>query len=142
MEAFADFTCGDDDLDDFIRSDALRLHTLNVARTYVAHYRGHACGYVASMTDAIVLKPNERKKIRDAGGRGLAFDDHPVVPPLKIARLAVGKSAVATGVHSPAAERAQARPLALSSTGSERPSDGPQMVGAAGFEPATPRPPV
>jgi ribosomal protein S18 acetylase RimI-like enzyme len=92
VEAFTSFSCGDADLDDFIRSDALRLHALNVARTYVAHYDGHACGYVALMADAIVLKPNERKRIRANDGNALTFDDHPVVPALKIARLAVNKS--------------------------------------------------
>lgn len=87
--AFATFSCGDDDLDDFIRTDALRLQSLNVARSYVAWYEGHARGYVTVMADAVVLKPNERKKLRDGAGNALAFQDHPVVPALKIARLAV-----------------------------------------------------
>lgn len=92
VDAFGGFSCGDADLDDFIRSDALRLHALNVARTYVAHYDAHACGYVALMADAIVRKPNERKRIRATDGSALTFEDHPVVPALKIARLAVNKS--------------------------------------------------
>jgi len=91
ISAFAAFSCGDDDLDDFIRSDALRLQSLNVARSYVAWYEGHARGYVTLMADAVVLKPNERKKLRDGAGNALAFEDHPVVPALKIARLAVCK---------------------------------------------------
>ena len=33
LGAFECFCCGDDDLDDFIRSDALRLQSLNVARS-------------------------------------------------------------------------------------------------------------
>jgi len=88
---FAAFTCGDDDLDDFIRTDALRLQSLNVARSYVAWYEGETRGYVTLMSDAVVLKPNERKKLRDGSGNALAFEDHPVVPALKIARLAVCK---------------------------------------------------
>jgi ribosomal protein S18 acetylase RimI-like enzyme len=91
-EAFAAFSCGDADLDDFIRSDASRLHTLNVARTYVSWYQGAACGYVTLMADAVVLKPNERKKLRTPDGVALTFDDHPVIPALKIARLAVGRT--------------------------------------------------
>jgi len=91
ISAFASFSCGDEDLDDFIRSDAMRLQSLNVARSYVAWYDGHARGYVTLMADAVVLKPNERKKLRDGSGNALAFEDHPVVPALKIARLAVCK---------------------------------------------------
>ena len=91
ISAFAAFSCGDEDLDDFIRSDALRLQSLNVARSYVAWYEGHARGYVTLMADAVVLKPNERKKLRDEAGNALVFKDHPVVPALKIARLAVCK---------------------------------------------------
>lgn len=88
---FADFSCGDEDLDDFIRSDALRLQSLNVARTYVAQVGDMLCGYVSLMADAIVLKANERKKIRHKDGHALDYDDHPVVPALKIARVAVRK---------------------------------------------------
>jgi ribosomal protein S18 acetylase RimI-like enzyme len=95
LAAFADFSCGDDeddaDLNEFIRDDAWRLQSLNVVRTYVALYDGQACGYVALMADAVSLKPNERKKIR-APGVALGFDDHPVVPAIKIARLAVHKA--------------------------------------------------
>ena len=93
IEDFAAFSCGDDDLDDFIRSDALRLQELSVARTYVARHEAHACGYVTLMTDAVVLKVNERKKIRGSDGASLTFHDHPVVPALKVARIAVSTAA-------------------------------------------------
>lgn len=89
LGALASFHCGDEDLDDFIRSDALRLQSLNVARSYLAIYGDRVRGYLTLMADAVVLKPNERKKLRDTSGNMLAFDDHPVVPALKIARLAV-----------------------------------------------------
>ena len=90
VAGFGDFSCGDEDLDDFIRSDASRLQSLNVARTYVARVGDTLCGYVSLMADAIVLKANERKKIKHKD-HALAFDDHPVVPALKIARVAVRK---------------------------------------------------
>jgi hypothetical protein len=32
------FTCGEPDLDDFLRSDALRLQSHRLARTYLALY--------------------------------------------------------------------------------------------------------
>lgn len=77
------FTCGDDDLDDFLRTDAMRLQQHNVVRTSVALYDGRLVGYVALLADAVTLKSSERKKL------ALAHDDHPIVPAMKIARLAV-----------------------------------------------------
>ena len=89
---FTNFSCDDVDLDDFIRADATRLQSLKVALTYVAWYEGKPRGYAALMADAVVLKPNERRKIRDTLGQSLAFADHPVVPALKVARIAVDRS--------------------------------------------------
>ena len=48
-------------------------------------------GYVTLMSDAVVLKPNERNKLRDGCGNALAIEDCHVVPALKIARLAACK---------------------------------------------------
>ena len=79
----AAFSSGDHDIDDFLKSDALRLERLHVARTYLAWYGSspELVGYVSLMADAIVLQNRERKKLK------LASDDHPVVPAIKIARL-------------------------------------------------------
>lgn len=78
-----EFSCGDEDLDDFLRSDALRLQDQNVARTFVAWYDGELVGYVSLLTDAIQLKTGERKKLQ------LTHRDHPVVPALKVGRVGV-----------------------------------------------------
>jgi hypothetical protein len=83
VPALSAFRCGDDDLDDFIKNDALRLDEQSVLRTYLARYGGIIVGYVSLLADAIVLKPNERKKL------SLTFHDHPIVPALKVARLGV-----------------------------------------------------
>lgn len=82
-EAVTAFSCGDDDLDDFLRTDASRLQDQSVVRTFVAFYEGHLVGYVALLADAITLKSSERKKL------ALNHDDHPIVPALKVARLGV-----------------------------------------------------
>lgn len=82
---FANFTCGDDDLDDWLKSDALRLQAQNIIRTSVAYYDGQPCGFVALMADAVVLETKERKSIQ------LGSADHPVVPAVKIARLGMAK---------------------------------------------------
>jgi hypothetical protein len=84
VNAFAAFSCGDEDLDDFIRFDALRLQSLNVARSYVAWYDAYARGYVALMADAVVLRPNERKEVPDGSDARLC-SRITVVPALKTA---------------------------------------------------------
>lgn len=84
LERLARFECGDDDLRDFLVDDALRLQAQNVVRTYLA-LRGsdEIAGYVALMADSIVLQTREKKKL------ALGSQDHPVVPALKVARIAV-----------------------------------------------------
>jgi ribosomal protein S18 acetylase RimI-like enzyme len=81
------FSCGDDeedrDLDEFLKADAFRLDGLSVVRVFLALYDGSLCGYVALLADCVRLKSTEKKVL------ALAHDDHPVIPALKIARLAV-----------------------------------------------------
>jgi GNAT superfamily N-acetyltransferase len=78
------FASEDADLNDFLRSDALRLQKQNIVRTFLLYDLDEkVCGYVALMSDAIVLESRERKSIQ------LSHADHPVVPAIKIARLAV-----------------------------------------------------
>jgi ribosomal protein S18 acetylase RimI-like enzyme len=79
------FSCGDEDLDDFLRTDALRLQRHNIVRTFVAFYDAVLVGFVSLMNDAIVLETRERKSL------ALSSHDHPVVPALKIARLGVSQ---------------------------------------------------
>ena len=74
------FTCGEPDLDDFLRNDAARLGRQRVVRTYVAFFDGELVGYVALLADAVVLDTKERRKL------ALGSQGHPVVPALKIAR--------------------------------------------------------
>ena len=77
-------TYGDADLDDFLKSDALRLQELNVVKTFVAlHLIEGLVGYISLLADAVTLETKERKKL------SLSHQDHPIVPALKIARLAV-----------------------------------------------------
>lgn len=80
------FSCGDDDLDDFVRSDAAALQRDNIVRTYLARYGGKVEGYVSLLVDAVVLESRERKKLALGSGA------HPIVPALKVARLAVSSS--------------------------------------------------
>lgn len=86
----ATFTCGEADLDDFLRSDALRLQAQRVVRTYLGFVGEQLIGYMALLADAVVLETKERRRL------ALGAHDHPIVPAVKIARLAVAESVRAT----------------------------------------------
>lgn len=88
-EALVDgFFCEDDDLDDFIRTDAFRFQSLNVAHTYLGFVEGRLVGFFTLATDAIRLSSTERKKTK-RNGEGLRHNDHPFVPAIKLARIGV-----------------------------------------------------
>jgi len=86
LEAFA---CGDEDLDDFIRTDALRYQAHRTAQTYLAHHDARLVGYVALMADAVILTSGERRKLKAPSVEGLGHQDPEYVPAVKVARLAV-----------------------------------------------------
>lgn len=94
-DGLASFDCGDADLNEFLQADALRLQVLHVTRTYLAFYEGSLVGYVSLLADAVKLKTGERKRL-SIGPKSLGHRDHPVVPAIKIARLAVGMKAKAS----------------------------------------------
>lgn len=85
------FSCGtsdeDQDLNEFLLNDALRLQERNIVTTYVAYYgvsgSGALIGYVSILLDTLKLKSDEKKRL------DLAHDDHPFVPAVKVARLAI-----------------------------------------------------
>jgi GNAT superfamily N-acetyltransferase len=95
------FVCGDtsedQDLADFLRDDALRLQTLKIVSTYVAFQDDQAIGYVALLPDALNLSAGERRKVK-TGSVKMSGNDHPIVPALKVARLAVSKDHQRQGV--------------------------------------------
>src|SRR5688572_503337 len=68
----AGFSCGDVDLDDFLKSDALELEDRGVVRTYLALYDDNLAGYESLLADAIRLETSERRKLRLSSG------SHPV----------------------------------------------------------------
>jgi GNAT superfamily N-acetyltransferase len=86
----ASFSCGkdelDEDLNEFLRDDALRLQSRGVVRVFVARYEHPpVLGYVALATDVVPLKPEEK------AGLSLRDTDFGQIPALKLARLAVSE---------------------------------------------------
>ena len=79
----AAFDCGDSDLNDFLQNDAHRYQQAHVSFTRVVFYQREFVGYITLLTDSIVLKSGEKRKIVD-------FHQHVMQwPALKIGRLAV-----------------------------------------------------
>jgi hypothetical protein len=81
------FTCGDEDLDGFLRDDALRLQKADVTRVYLAWYETELVGYAAVLTDAIQLRTNDVKRLKP-----LTYVDSKIIPAVKLGRLGVSVS--------------------------------------------------
>lgn len=105
--ALVSFSCGAADLDDFLRSDALRLQRQRVVHTFLAFFETTLVGYMSMLADAVVLETKERKRL------SLSARDHPAVPALKIARLGVAQSFRESHSGAGAALVQVARALAL-----------------------------
>lgn len=79
------FSCGDDDLDEFLRDDAAHLQEAGVSQVYLAWYEAELVGYAAVLADAIQLKTNDVKRLRP-----LTYQDAQlIIPAVKLGRLAV-----------------------------------------------------
>lgn len=78
------FCCTDDDLNDFLKNDALSNQELLINRTFVCIYKGRVIGFFSLLADTI--KVVEMKK-------GKTNEEHPYreYPSMKIGRLAVDK---------------------------------------------------
>ena len=85
------FTCGDEphhaDLNDFLKTDALRYSATSMSQTYVAVADGRVVGYLTLLTDAIWLNPDEKGELQRAD-----VPPAQTVPALKVGRLARHKS--------------------------------------------------
>lgn len=82
---FAEFDSGDADRNQFLIADGRRLDGAGVVRTFVGYHRVHGLvGYVALLADVITLQTGERKKTKPLG-----HGDHPRVPAVKVAHVAV-----------------------------------------------------
>lgn len=87
-----DFDCGDDDLNDFLKNDALAQQNENLNVTKLVMYEGKILGYTSLLTDTLLLRniknENVRLKIKEklrveSKNRGISA--------VKIGRLAIDK---------------------------------------------------
>lgn len=116
VQDVGDFTCGDDDLDDFLRSDAQRLAAANISRTYLARHpdTGDAVlGYISLSADSIRLDEAARE------GLGIAVEFQ-AIPALKVGRLACRKDDHCRGAGTAMMRFAYVAALSLAKTAGVR----------------------
>lgn len=77
------FDCGDPDLNEFLQKDAVVYQAEHLSFTRVVLYEKELVGYITLLTDSIVLKTPEKKKLVDFHSTVMQW------PALKIGRLAV-----------------------------------------------------
>ena len=86
------FDCGDQDLNEFLRDDALKHQKERIAATYLCFYEGEVVGYFSWLTDAIEINGKDKrvfKKIR------MSYRTYPAI---KLGRLAIDKKYIKSGV--------------------------------------------
>ncbi len=82
---FSNFDCMDDDLNEFIREDALNYQEDNVSVTYVCIHDSKCVGYITISNDAILINNRDKKEF---SSRGINIPDFPAI---KIGRWARDK---------------------------------------------------
>ncbi|WP_406533770.1 GNAT family N-acetyltransferase [Methanobrevibacter sp.] len=97
----SDFDCGDEDLNGFLKKDALSQQKENLNITKLIIYEGKILGFTSILTDALPLKnineKNLRLKIKDRLG---VKSKNRNVPAVKIGRLAIDKKYAGKGLGS------------------------------------------
>ncbi len=81
----SNFDCGDNDLDSFLKDDALLYQNGSLAVTYICLYKNQIVGYFSLCSDAIRLEVEEKEAMPEPKRR---LGEYPAI---KVARLAVHK---------------------------------------------------
>ncbi len=90
-----DFDCGDSDLNDFIRNDALDYQKQDIAQTTCVLYGQKVIAYYTLACDALSLLKKEKRKVIPYPKR--VYDNFPAV---KICRMACVKDCQKKGIGS------------------------------------------
>jgi len=98
----SDFDCGDKDLNDFLKNDALAQQNARLNVTKLIMCDGNIIGFTSLLTDAFILKnlKNEKIKLKIKDKLNLNSNKK-TVPAVKIGRLAIDKrySGKGLGTH-------------------------------------------
>lgn len=83
---FSDFHCASEDLDDFIKNDALHEQRCMLSRTYLFSYEGNIIGFVSLSADSVAV---QRLKTDDIVRKQDGMALYSNLPCILIGRLAV-----------------------------------------------------
>lgn len=93
---FSEFYCTSDDLNDFIRNDALREQECMLSRTYLFSYEEEVVGFVSLSADSVGAPKLRREDVvRKKSSDSPAYS---VLPCVLIGRLAVAKKYERQGI--------------------------------------------
>jgi GNAT superfamily N-acetyltransferase len=87
------FDSGDEELNDFLKNDALKEQKLLLSRTHLCFYKDHVAGFITLAADSIRLDKDKLDASQHIDGC-----DYPAYPCILIARLAVDKRLQARGI--------------------------------------------
>lgn len=88
------FDCGEHDLNEFLKDDALKHQHERIAVTYLCFYAGKLVGYFTWLTDAIEIEGKDKRVFKKIG---MSYRTYPAI---KVGRLAVDKKYAKSGVGS------------------------------------------
>ena len=90
------FDCGDDDLNDFLKTDASHYQADHLSFTRLVFLKGELIGYITLLADCIILQTGEKKKaLKEARAEHQAILTFPAI---KIGRLGIKKEYQKSGV--------------------------------------------
>jgi hypothetical protein len=86
------FDCGDEDLNEFIREDALNQMNAKINVTYLCRHKGHVVAFFTLSADSIQINTDDLEKFKD---KDIPYQEFPAA---KIGRLAVCKQYHSRGI--------------------------------------------
>lgn len=97
----SDFDCGDDDLNDFLKNDALSQQNEKLNITKLVMYDGRILGFSTLLTDTIFLKNIKNEKLQFKIKEKLKINKkYKEISAVKIGRLAIRKEYIGKGLGS------------------------------------------
>ena len=95
----SNFDCGDDDLNDFLKNDALLEQKKKLNITHLIFYKDEIIGYFSLLTDKTNVKDIKNKEIKESIKLNLN-NKYKTIPAVKIGRLAIDKKYAKKGIGS------------------------------------------
>lgn len=95
------FKCASDDLNDFLKNDALRQQEMNLNITQLAICDGEIIGFVSILTDTLKIKSVGNKSLKEEmkGELNVIGEDNDL-PAIKIGRFAIAEKYAQQGLGS------------------------------------------